>query len=363
MHVASLTPDLRFRAAAALWIDSRTFSGTAGATGMGGARYIKPNTESSYRQYIASLNLFFGEMQLSEIHLGNLRGYQIARVGGAPPFIRRRRPHELPGPCPAKPKKANQELAILECILTRAGCWTKEMEDFHENLQVDESDVPRALSPEEQFHWLDVAKFKQRWHLVYWYSELAFGTTMSTNEERGLRLGDVSLFHRVVNIPNHASKTRGRHRTIELVSAEEMWAAEQLLERARQIGSIHPQHYLFPFRRSSGPWDPRRPMTSSGIKRLWQEVRDASGLRWFRMYDTRHTAITRMAEAGIHPAIMEAKAGHLTERMRRHYTHISQSAQRRAVEEAYARMRIPPRRDGFNAGPSAPAYRASTRCG
>ncbi len=78
-------------------------------------------------------------------------------------------------------------------------------------------------------------------------------------------------------------------------------------------------------------------MTVSGLKRAWNEVRRASGLKWFRPYDTRHTAITRWAEAGMNISDIMALAGHVSARMTMHYTHISQQSKRRALEAVAAR--------------------------
>jgi integrase len=75
-------------------------------------------------------------------------------------------------------------------------------------------------------------------------------------------------------------------------------------------------------------------MSVSGIKAGWGEVRTASGLTWFRQYDCRHTAITRLAEAGVPVDVIMSRAGHVSEKMRRHYTHISQSSQRKWLEHS-----------------------------
>jgi integrase len=95
-------------------------------------------------------------------------------------------------------------------------------------------------------------------------------------------------------------------------------------------------HYLFPIRRVRDEYDPTQPMSTSGLKKLWQEVREASGLTWFRPYDTRHTGITRQAEHGVPIEIIKAKAGHVSNRMSQHYTHVSLAAQRKwAVPATY----------------------------
>jgi integrase len=347
--LALITPTLPFSVAAAVWLDSRSFH----LPGAIRARYIRETTETSYRQYVSTLNLFFGDLPLNKIHLGHLREYQEARVTGTAPFIRYRRPQDAKPtkgpdgamrpakgkqPCPAAPKKADQELSILKMILRRAGCWTLEMDEFYQPFEQRPAEVPRALTPDEQALWLEVARFRPRWHLIYWYSVLAFETSMSTNEIRALQIGDVDMQHRIVSVSAAGAKNSYRQRTIPLYSAQVLWACEQLLSRAADLGSRAPQHYLFPFRKMPNPHDPTKPMGVSGIKRLWEEVRDASGIKWFRPYDTRHTAITRWAEAGIPPETIRGMAGHVSERMMLHYTHISNQAKRKAMESMIPRV-------------------------
>ena len=357
--LARIAPHLPFNVAAALWLESRSFRGVPGAIS---ARYIKPKTESFYKQNVDSLSLFFAELPLNDIHLGHLREYQEARISGAEPFLRYRRPQDakpkylkggqiLPPvgkqPCPARPKQVNQELGVLKMILRRGGCWTEEQDEFYERLEEEIADIPRALSAEEQRRWLDIASLKERWWVVRWYSELAFGTSMGTNEMRSLRIGDLNLTHWIVNIPSAGAKNPYRARTIPLITAEAKWAAEQLLSRAKDLGAHEPQHFLFPFRQRCNPkgkqigpfgrlpdFDPSRPMTVAGIKKLWDEVRVASGLTWFRQYDTRHTALTRWAEGGMDTQMLMALAGHVSMRMLRHYLHISDGSKRQALELA-----------------------------
>lgn len=346
--ICSISADLEFGVAADRWMESRSINALAGAIT---ARYIRKNTETSYRKYIRTLKLFFDGHILGEIHLGHFGTYQHARVQGLEPFVRYRRPQDAKErivdgvrtpakgktSCPVKPKKVKQELNLLIHILKRANCWTGEMEEMYKEqtlIDEEEDDIPRALDPQEQRHWLDIARMKTEWNLVYWYSLLAFGTCMSTDEIRGLRLGDVNLFQRVIVVKRKTAKNKYRARTIELVGADVLWALEQLIARAEELGAREPQHYLFPWREHIGKYDPSKGMSESGMKKYWYEVRAASGLRWFRLYDTRHTAITRLAEAGVPTDVIMSRAGHVSEKMRRHYTHISQSAQRKWLEHA-----------------------------
>ena len=331
MIADSITTQSLFRDAAESWLSFRRIEGSRRTIRSGG--YIKPNTDKCYAGYIRSLTLFFGDFTLAEIGMNRIREFQRARLEGSGPFIRPRRPHEPAAPCPAGPKKVNQEMQVVIRILKCVGCWTEALAARYEPLLSEETDVPRALQPQEQHHWLEVSKLKERWMIVHWYSIVAFQTTLSTNEMRGLRLGDVNLAQGVLTVPVAVAKTKRRARTVPMNTPEIRWALEKLIERARECGSVDPQHFLFPFRMRGmreglEGFDPTRPMTESGIKRVWGEVREASGLRWFRMYDTRHTAITRMSEAGIPSAVVEEYAGHVSAKMRRHYTHISEQAKR-----------------------------------
>ena len=339
MYLTAITPNLTFSEAASLYLKLRSVAAVPGAVS---ARHIRRNTERDYQTKLRSVALFFGDTRLQDIHWYSIKAYQSARIAGCEPFIRLRQPHRKePQACPAKPKQVNQELTLLKQIMTRAGCWTAEDAAYFEHLQEEESDAQRSLTPEEQRRWLDTCYVNERWSLILWWSVTAFHTCMSTNELRGLRLGDVNVHQRMIRVPWSASKNRYRHRDIAIEDADTLWAIDKLLARAFDMGSKEPQHYLFPFKITrSKTCVPERPMTESGIKKLWQEVRAASGLMWFRPYDTRHTGATRMAECGIAPEIIMARMGHASDRMRRHYTHISMQAQRewlRGQQPLYSR--------------------------
>lgn len=336
----TLTADLLFEAAAERFIELRTIDQTPGAIT---ARYVRENTSKAYERQRGSLDLFFHGMRLGDIAWFHMRSYQQARIAGAAPFIRYRRPQDkkprriggmvLPpkGPTasPVKAAQVNQELALLKRLKRLAGCWSIDDDRYYQELQEEESEVPRALTPEQQALWLDISRQQEHWLLVHWYSIVAFETCASTNELRGLRLGDISLPMRSIRVPWPAAKNKYRHRDIAVESAEALWALERLIARADEKGSKGPMHYLFPFRDHRFVWHPDKPAALQFLKKPWEEVRTASHLQWFRPYDTRHTAATRLAENGVPIDIILARMGHCNDRMRRHYTHISMQAQRR----------------------------------
>ena len=313
------------------------------------ARFIKPSTIIHYERCIRSLNLFFGPMVLRKIHLGHIPEYQEARLEGRAPFIRYRRPRdanptmrfgvEIPAkgktPCPVKPGQVNQEIGVLTAILRRARVWTKEMEDFFEQVQADGSDGRRALTPEEQQRWIDICGTNERWTLILWYSIVAYDSTCSTNELRSLRIADVNLHHQTLYIPWEGSKNGTRHRTIAIEDADTLYALERLLARAKELGSVEATDYLFPcgLRGKGNHYDPKRHMTVQGFKRKWDEVRAAAQLPNFTPYHTRATGITRLAERGVPLAVAMARAGHMSPEMSQWYTQVSDSAQRRWMQQ------------------------------
>lgn len=339
----AITPSTAFSEAADAWLHARA----SDSGNRWGFRELRKSTEDSYRAYVTSLKLFFGTLPLEAIRLDHIARYQQTRRTGAEPFVRYRRPQDAKGktladgtvipprgktPCPASAKRVNQELAVLIRILRRARLWGEEQEELYEPLIENFEEIPRALTPAEQRHWLRVAYSNSRWHLVYHYSVLAFATCMGTNEIRSLRFCDINAAAGCLTVPVEGAKNRYRHRTIRFGTPEAAYAVEWLLARANSLGAKEPQHYLFPRRNAPERWDATKPMTESGIKKAWEEVRAAAHLSWFRQYDCRHTAITRLAEAGTPIGVIMSLAGHISPLMTRHYTHISEQLQVQAMQ-------------------------------
>ncbi len=292
------------------------------------ARYRSRNTLKDYERKASALDLFFGRLAVGEVHLGNFREYQRLRSlnpedprdawrclrgtaargpfadlaaaqawaekhGGGYALARTLWAHR------AGAAKINGELGLVERVMKLAGAWTPELERFYERFQVEESEIPRALSPEEQDRLLEVARSRPDWEIVYWYSLLALHTAFSTDELRAIRLGDINLGFGILAVNRKAGKNKFRRREIALTDPGCIWALERLMERAVRLGGAGPEKYLFPFRVVRNHFDGSLPMSETGIRKQFDEVRQAAGLGWFQLNGWRHTAATRMAEAGV----------------------------------------------------------------
>jgi len=308
----SSSHSLTFADAAQRWLDLRETSGNIDR-----GRLVRSNTIRSDKVYIAALKKEFSGLLLNKFQPIHLKLYQEKR---------RERAGAL---C------INHELQFLKRLLREAGLWTEEMQKSFRLLPVRPPDIPPAMTPEQQAHYLSVCASRKEWQLLYWYSLLALNTTCNSCEIRGLHLGDVNLFQNLVYIRQASAKNKYRQREIPLTD-EAVWALERLRERARALGAIHDAHYLLPYSISKKRWDPRRPMTPWGLTRQFEAVRTASGLLFLRgTHDLRHTAITRLAEAGTPIPTIMSIAGHMTRQMMEHYTHVSEAAKRKAVVSSF----------------------------
>jgi len=318
-----LTPDLLFPAAFEIWMSHRRIETNGVRTN---ASYLAPKTDRDYVVCAKALEKYFGCLRLGDIHAEDLMEYQQARASCDPEVCRGgfgTWAHAAGANCIRK------EIALLTRILKSARAWDEEeMRADLQNLRPYQSDEIRALTAEEQHRFLHVASSREDFRLVYCYAIVALQTTAGSSEMRHLRLGDVFLEDRILRIQRMGAKNKYRIRAIPLVTEDAIWAMGQLLDRARSLGAINPSDYLFPIQEARGYYDPSRPMSESGFKKPWDRVRRAAGLPALRIYDLRHTGITRMAEAGVPLPVAMSFAGHMSQKTQQHYIAISMAAQR-----------------------------------
>ena len=78
--------------------------------------------------------------------------------------------------------------------------------------------------------------------------------------------------------------------------------------------------------------DDQRVFGVGDIKTAWKTACRLAGITGLRFHDTRHTAATRLADAGCNAFTIAAILGHSSIQMSARYTHVSDERKRRALE-------------------------------
>jgi integrase-like protein len=159
---------------------------------------------------------------------------------------------------------------------------------------------------------------------------ISVNTTAGPSELLTPRLKDIDIANRTIRIQPEGAKNTHRIRVIPL-NDESLSALTVAMARAATLGSIKLEHYLFPFRRSHGIADPERHQLS--FYKAWMEITAEAGLYGFRLYDLRHTAITKLLEnPEVSEETAEAIAGHVSHRMKKRYSHVRIEVRRAAIQ-------------------------------
>jgi integrase len=197
----------------------------------------------------------------------------------------------------------------------------------------ERKDAGRALSPEEEGKLVEAIPVL-RSVLIGTFVRVALMTGMRAGEIISLTWGQVDLTERVITV-GRAKTSSGTGRQIpmnqELAEVLSMHAA-WFTARFRATNEAD---YLFPWG-SPFPTDPTRPTTT--IKTAWENLRAKAGVSC-RLHDLRHTAATKMAEAGIPESTMLSLMGHMSRAMLERYSHIRMAAKREAVESLSVRQK------------------------
>jgi integrase len=125
--------------------------------------------------------------------------------------------------------------------------------------------------------------------------------------------------------------------------------AADLLERAAELGSTDPDHYLFPgiefVKTPTGRHRvPNSEIPQRSFDNAWQTLRRLAGVdTTLRMHDLRHQVASDLAEAGVPSSVGMRLMGWSSSDMRRRYEHIQDSALRQGMESmtAYRDMQRP----------------------
>ena len=194
----------------------------------------------------------------------------------------------------------------------------------------ERKEVGRALSPEEEDRLMSAIVEQispNRSQTLQTFVRVALLTGMRSGEIAGLSWGQIDFTRRVVTV-GKAKSTAGTGRQIpmnqnlfDVLTAQAQWFT-------KRFGDAKPGHYLFPFGKPN-PSDPTKHITD--VSSAWEALRKRSGVEC-RFHDLRHTAATKMAEAGVPESTMLALMGHMSRAMLERYSHIRMAAKRDAVE-------------------------------
>ena len=84
----------------------------------------------------------------------------------------------------------------------------------------------------------------------------------------------------------------------------------------QRFGETKPEYFPIPFAKPK-PNDPTRPITD--LSGSWSALRERAGVKC-RLHDLRHTAATKMCEAGVPDSTMLARMGHMSRAMLERYS-------------------------------------------
>jgi integrase len=235
----------------------------------------------------------------------------------------------------AADKTIRNELGTLRGVLKHFRLWSALKDDGVRLPRAQESDTGIALTHEQEAALL-IACAASRSRSLLPAVTLALSTGLRHDELRLLRWRQIDFTHRAVRVgrsKTQAGAGRSVHLNHRALAALKDWAA--------QFPDRKPTHFVFPSERVgfSGDdeipqvfdTDPTKAITS--WKTAWGSAKESAGIEC-RFHDLRHTAVTRLLEAGEPFAVVADIMGWsaaTTVRMAKRYAHIGDSSRRRAM--------------------------------
>jgi len=266
----------------------------------------RPSTYARYMRSIKALCHFFDDQTLHSIDAGQVERYKIHR--SQQPRKNARDGHLV------TPAAVNRDLAVLRILFHYAMRLGKARENPVTQVKFfrERSNHTRALSAEEEERYLANASPFLRDVAV-----IMLETGMRPGEVYQLRTSDVDFNYGAVHV--RAGKTANASRHIPLTRR----ALDVLARRTTEAEA----EWLFPC-----PYDAKKPVAEAR-KAHDGAVRRSGISPPFRLYDLRHTALTRMAMAGIDLPTLKELAGHSQIQMTMRYVHPTPEHKRRAIEK------------------------------
>ena len=248
------------------------------------ARKWAPKSLIIERLNLKHLLPIFGAKLLTEINADSINEYIGARLGQA------------------APKTVTLEIGTLRAVLRKHRLWGALLPDI--DLPKVDNNIGRALNLEEESKLL-TACAASRSRSLFPAVALDLKTGLRLSELRLLRWAQISFTNRTLRVG--ASKTEyGEGREVPLNDR----ALAILTQWAASFPARQPEHFIFPAEKygEGGPYatDVTRPIGS--WKEAWEAGKKGSGVTC-RFHDLRHTAVSRMLDAGVPLSVVSAIMG------------------------------------------------------
>jgi integrase len=327
MHDPQVFASMRFIEAAADYLQSRKDE-------------LRPRSYRQLQQDLKQAGKFFGELKLSEIHIGNIKEYQEARRENMNGVWKRR----------ANGSIINHEISAVQSMLKRAveadgrTLWSR-IEPFYKPLRTPPVRPVKVLSDEDDMLYFGTLEHVGGCELIHWVTSITEMSGAAGKELRTLRMKDVHLDARVpwIWVREEIAKNEYRERVVVLntTAARHMKCC---VDRGMSLGSTAPDHYVFPGRdRYRQQYDPAKPASESWLRRQLVQARKATGLKTVTPHMFRHMHITLSMEAGEDPEFIAKRVGHESINMTRYYTHDREQTQHAAVSRIDPSVRFAPK--------------------
>lgn len=270
---------------------------------------IEASSVERIRVSMASLRVWFGELDLGKIDARQVEAYKIWRLRGD---------HDIQ---PVKPVTAKHDLAALQKFFN----WAKRMKIVGEN-PVSEVKKPsdpdgetrmHILTEAEEMDYFDRAE-KAGYRNLADISRLILEQGMRPEEALELEKGSIDLDRGTLKILR--GKTKAARRTLKMTAVTREIIARRMWESASKrwlFPTPNAKRGDVPLRRIDGLFD------KVCRRAAYAEMGDMPTLE-FVMYDLRHTFATRKAERGMPLTTLAAILGHSSLRMVVKYVHPTQ---------------------------------------
>ncbi len=242
------------------------------------------------KQYQLRLHLipFFSDTPLNKISSFDIERYKKMRVTAK-----------------VQPTTINRELAALSHLFTKALEW-QWVDKKPANIKRFKEEQSRItyLTTGQIERLLETAKQDQS-PQIYLFILIGLRTAMRRMEILSIKLEDINLHQRIINIPH--AKAGARQQPITAHLADNLQA---------HLKNIKPsQIWLFPADSNSGH--------TMNIEKPFRRVVKAAGLdpKQIVRHTLRHTAITHLVQAGVDLPTVKRISGHKTLQMVERYSH------------------------------------------